>query len=224
MIKIHKDIIQEICKEYNIYADYFNNIVIGDNYNKINYINKEDNDFYMYLRDEFSNKNRKDIILTNIQFKSLICVMYNKLFGKSSNLIVYFKSQGNILHQNENENDKSKKYKSQNILNNMEKDYNFEDFDNIIIEEEKNENDTVVLTINESNNNIIDMSLRDKKYNDCDDEDDESETISKHSDTYSQYINVPEKEDEDLIENSSQSRKILIENSFVEEYTSNFKV
>ena len=222
MQKIHNDIILEISKDNSTYADYFNNMAITINYNG----NTDNNDFYKYLRDEFSNKKYnygKDIIiLRNKKFKSLIDIMHNKLFGKSSNLIVYFKSQGNIL--NENENDKYKKYKCQSILNNIEKDYDFEDFDNIIIEEEKNENDTILLTVNESNNNIIDMSFRDKNYNNSDGEDDESETISKHSDTYSQNINIPEKEDEEENESRFQSRKSLIENSFAEDYTSNFKV
>ena len=223
MQKIHSDIILEISKDNSTYSDYFNNMAITINYND----NTDNNDFYKYLRDEFSNKKYnygKDIILTNKKFKSLIDIMHSKLFGKSSNLIVYFKSQGNILNENENENDKYKKYKCQAILNNIEKDYDFEDFDNIIIEEEKNENDTILLTVNESNNNIIDMSLRDKNYNNSDGEDDESETISKHSDTYSQNINIPENEDEDDNESRFQSRKSLIENSFVEDYTSNFKV
>jgi hypothetical protein len=196
MQKIHNDIILEISKDNSTYADYFNNMAITTNYND----NIDNNDFYKYLRDEFSNKKynyEKDIILTNKKFKSLIDIMHSKLFGKSSNLIVYFKSQGNILNENENENDKYKKYKCQAILNNIEKDYDFEDFDNIIIEEEKNENDTILLTVNESNNNIIDMSLRDKNYNNSDGEDDESETISKHSDTYSQNINIPENEDDE---------------------------
>ena len=165
---------------------------------------------------------KKKIILTNKKFKNLIDI---KFFGKESNLIIYFKSQGNILYENENENDKYNKYKTQELDINLEKDYDFEDFDNIIIDDEKNANDTVILSVNESNANIIDMSLVDKKNNKSDEEDeeDESETVSKYSDTYSQNINIPENEDDDN-NNEFQSGNNLINKSFHENDGSNFKL
>ena len=226
MKKIHEDIISEICKDNPNYINYFNNIDIGGYYNNKNI--DDNNYFYQNLINEYSNKNHNDkkkIILTNKKFKNLIDIIHNKFFGKESNLIIYFKSQGNILYENENENDKYNKYKTQELDINLEKDYDFEDFDNIIIDDEKNANDTVILSVNESNANIIDMSLVDKKNNKSDEEDeeDESETVSKYSDTYSQNINIPENEDDDN-NNEFQSGNNLINKSFHENDGSNFKL
>ena len=167
--------------------------------------------------------------LTNNQFKNLIDIIHNKLFGKKSNIIIYFKSQGNILF--ENENFKNKKYKNQGGMElidsgnnkNLENNYNHEEFDNIIIEEEKNANDTALITVNESNSNLLDMSLRDKKYNNYED-DDESETVSKYSDTSSQNINIPENDDDaNFSKFDSQSIKSK-DKSFADDYLSNIKI
>ena len=212
------------------------NIDIGDFKN--NSLNENHNNFYQYLVNEYprkkSNKdinNSKNIILTNKEFKNLIDLIHSKLFGKTSNLIIYFKSQGNILYDNEIENGKYKKSKrdsQKEDLKNYENNSDFEGFDNIDIEEEKHANDTMIITVNESNSNIINMSLSNKK-NHSDEEDndkEESESISKYSDTTSQNINLPER-DEDENSNSSKLdfiRGSIIDNSFNEGYMTNFKV
>ena len=234
MQKLHNEIIQEICKDNNKYMDFLNNIEIGDFYSVGNKNNN--NNFYENLLNEYSNKknneyNSKSKIsnLTNNQFKNLIDIIHNKLFGKKSNIIIYFKSQGNILF--ENENFKYKKYKNQGGMDlidsgnnkNLENNYNHEEFDNIIIEEEKNANDTALITVNESNSNLLDMSLRDKKYNNYED-DDESGTVSKYSDTSSQNINIPENDDDaNFSKFDSQSIK-SIDKSFADDYLSNIKI
>ena len=239
MLKLHREIIQELCKNNNNYINILNNIEIGDYQSTKNLNDKYTNNFYKNLINEFSdtkndnngNKNN-NIYLSNVEFKHLIDIIHNRLFGKNSPLIIYFKSQGNKLKENENEN--YKYLKNRNVLNNKEeedsqldilkniKNYNFEDFDNIAIEEEKNANDTILITVNESN--ILDMSLRDKKNKSGDDEDDESETMSKYSDTYSQNINIPDK-DEDEISNKIEVDNRKIDNSFREEISIyNFKV
>ena len=236
MQKLHNEIIQEICKNNKNYKTFLSNIDIGDFKN--NSLNENHNNFYQYLINEYprkkSNKdinNSKNIILTNKEFKNLIDLIHSKLFGKTSNLIIYFKSQGNILYDNEIENGKYKKSKrdsQKEDLKNYENNSDFEGFDNIDIEEEKHANDTMIITVNESNSNIINMSLSNKK-NHSDEEDndkEESESISKYSDTTSQNINLPER-DEDENSNSSKLdfiRGSIIDNSFNEGYMTNFKV
>lgn len=233
MQKLHNEIIQEICKDNNKYVDFLNNIEIGDFYSLNNKNNI--NNFYENLLNEYSNKKNtenyyksKIINLTNNQFKNLIDIMHKKLFGKKSNIIIYFKSQGNLLF--ENEKIKYKKYNSQGRINidsnndkNIESNYDYEEFDNIIIEEEKNANDTALITVNESNNNILDMSLKDKKYNNYEDDDNESETVSRYSDTSSHNINIPEDDDINFSKYENQSRK-SIDNSFVDDYLFNIKI
>ena len=234
MQKLHNEIIQEICKINGKYMDFLNNIEIESFYSSNN---KNNNNFYENLLNEYSNKNNNENYsnskienISNNLFKKLIDIIHNKLFGKKSNIIIYFKSQGNILF--ENESFECKKYKSQGIINtdsnndkNLKNNYSYEDFDNIIIEEEKNANDTALITVNESKSNILDMSLRDKKNNNYEDDDDESETVSKYSDTSSQNINIPEIEDElNFSKYSAQSRKSIENSYFGDDYLSNIKI
>ena len=206
MQKLHNEIVNEICKENKAYQKYLNNINIGDSSNK-----KDTNNFYFNLLKEFSDNSddnsdeQDDIFLTNKEFKNLIDILHNKFFGKNSPLIIYFQSQGNILNENETGNAKYQKYKNENKTRkeekneNLEKNYDFEEFDNIIIDEERNANDTVVITVNESNS-VIDMSLRDKKNkSDDEEEESESESVSKYSDYSSQYINIPENDNEEIL-------------------------
>ena len=225
--KLHNDIIQEISKINRNYYKYLNDIDIYD-YNT-NSFNDNIDLFYQKIIEDFSNKKSDDLLLSKKDFKKLIDLIHFKLFGKNSPLIVYFKSQGNQLddYEIEYKSDKNKggRGEEDNLIDNLQNiDDNFEDFDNMIIEEERNANDSVTITVNESNSNILDLSLREKRNNsEEDDDDDESQSISKYSDTYSQNINIPEN-DEDAISSSKykmQSKKSIILNSFFEENSVN---
>ena len=239
MQKLHNEIVEEIYKINKNYKKYINDIDIYDYKSNTLSSNSNSNDkFYQNLVEEFSNEknNDNDLLLSNKEFKKLIDLIYRKLFGKNSPLIVYFKSQGNSLNDYENEFDKFQNNKSEmdggkvnNLKNNnkdLKKSINFDDFDNLNIEEERNANDSIAITVNQSISNIIDMSLKEKR-NASDDEDDESE-ISRYSDTFSQNINIPENFD-DTISCSKydiqSKRSLLGNNSFRDDNSlSNFKV
>ena len=56
--------------------------------------------------------------------------------------------------------------KVNNLKNNnkdLKKSINFDDFDNLNIEEERNANDSIAITVNQSISNIIDMSFKEKR-------------------------------------------------------------
>ena len=238
MEKLHNEIVQEICKKNKNYINYLKDIDIGD-YQNNSAVKNDTNNFYLNLLKEFSNNNDEnsneenednDIYLTNTEFKNLIDIIHNKFFGKNSPLIIYFKSQGNVLNENEIENAKYQKNKNRTgtpqdeVNENLEKNYDFEEFDNIIIDEERNANDTVTITVNVSNS-ILDMSLRDKKshYEETDEEEEESETVSKYSECSSQNIDIPDNYEEEI--SSKLTKKSFIENSLRDDKSSsNFKL
>ena len=68
----------------------------------------------------------------------------------------------------------------------------------MIIDEERNENDTLILSVNESINNLMDMPLRIKKNEIILEAEDESEENTYFNDNESQNINLPEKDEEDF--------------------------
>ena len=236
MQKLHNEIIKEICKINSNYNYFLQNIDIGEYQNNTKF-NDGTYKFYQNLMNEFSNKKDDDddkmIYLTNKEFKDLIDIVHNKIFGNNSPLIIYFKSQGNKLDDNENENEKYNKNKFGDeddknkfyVNNNFEKNKDFEDFDDLIIDEEKNPNDTIAITINESNF-INDMSLKDKNKDDSEeDEEDDSRDDSGGSNTYSSNIEIPDNdEDEDNNKYEIQSRRSLTDSFRDERSTSNFKV
>ena len=236
MQKLHNEIIKEICKINSNYNYFLKNIDIGEYQNNTKF-NDGTYKFYQNLMNEFSNKKDDDddkmIYLTNKEFKDLIDIVHNKIFGNNSPLIIYFKSQGNKLDDNENENEKYNKNKFGDeddknkfyVNNNFEKNKDFEDFDDLIIDEEKNPNDTIAITINESNF-INDMSLKDKNKDDSEEDgEDDSRDDSGGSNTYSSNIEIPDNdEDEDNNKYEIQSRRSLTDSFRDERSTSNFKV
>ena len=238
MQKLHEEIVQEIYKINKNYKKYINYIDIYDYKSNALSNNSNSNDkFYQNLVEEFSNENNddNDLFLSNKEFKKLIDLIYRKLFGKNSPLIVYFKSQGNSLNDYESELDKFQNNKGEmdgGIDNNLKdnnknnrKSINFDDFDNLNIEEERNPNDSIAITVNQSIVNIIDMSIKEKR-NKSDDEDDESE-ISGYSDVYSKNINIPENFDDSIScsKNDKQGKRSLLGSSLRDDnFLSNFKV
>ena len=214
IIKLHNDIIKTISKNNEEYKDYLSDINLNEfQSNTPDKEKKYNNKFYQYLTKIYSSNpnNKEKLLLNNNDFKYLINVLQNKLCGKNSPLIIYYKSQGSKINNNEK--------KTKDNLN----DYMVaEDFDNLIIEEERNANDTLILSINESSNNLMDMSLKMKK-NEIIEAEEESEENSYFNDNYSQNINLPEKDEEDY------SKKIDItsemDTSFKEEKSmSGFKL
>ena len=190
IIKLNNDIIKVISKYNGEYEEYFNDININD-FKSISpkKENKKDNKFYQYLTKIYSNNknNKKKLLLKNNDFKYLINILQNKFCGINSPLIVYYKSQGSGI----NNNDKQINY---NLNENLITD----DFDNLIIDEERNENDTLILSVNESINNLMDMPLRIKKNEIILEAEDESEENTYFNDNESQNINLPEKDEEDI--------------------------
>ena len=185
IINLHKDIIETICKSNNNYKEYFEDMNINEYQNYSPKGVDKNNKFYKYLSKIYShskNDQNNIILLTNNEFKYLINILQNKLYGKKSPLIIYYKSQGN----------KKKNKKSNDDIN---ENFNFDDFDELVIEEERNPNDTLILSINESNTNLLEMSLRTKKI-ELSIEDDISEENSFFNDNSSQNINLPEKDEE----------------------------
>ena len=190
IIKLNNDIIKVISKYNGEYEEYFNDININD-FKSISpkKENKKDNKFYHYLTKIYSNNknNKKKLLLKNNDFKYLINILQNKFCGINSPLIVYYKSQGSGI----NNNDKQINY-------NLNENLNTDDFDNLIIDEERNENDTLILSVNESINNLMDMPLRIKKNEIILEAEDESEENTYFNDNESQNINLPEKDEEDI--------------------------
>ena len=243
MQKLHKEIIHEIGKINNNYLYFLNDIDIGEYEN-----NSKNNDgaykFYQNLINEYSDKKEDEddkniIFLTNKEFKNLLDIIHNKLFGKASPLVIYFKSQGNKLDENENENNKYLKNKKKNeeggveegvddskyyLKKNSDKKDDFEDFDDLIIDDERNANDTIAITVNETNS-IVDMSLRDKN-NDSEEEGEDSESNSNYSENYSENINIPDNyEDEISGKFDIQSKRSLVDNSYRDDKSlTNFKI
>ena len=236
MEKLHNEIIKEICQINSNYNYFLKNIDIGEYQNNSKF-NDGTYKFYQNLMNEFSNNKEDDedkmIFLTNKEFIDLIDIVHNKLFGNNSPLIIYFKSQGNKFEDNENENEKYNKDKIGEqddmnkfyVNNNYEKNKDFEDFDDLIVDEEKNPNDTIAITINESNF-INDMSLKDKNNVDSEeDEEDDSRDDSGPSDAFSENIEIPDNEDDEISDKYEVQRKRSLMDSFREENTTtNFKV
>jgi hypothetical protein len=236
MQKLHNEIIKEICKINSNYNYFLKNIDIGEYQNNSKF-NDGTYKFYQNLMNEFSSKKDDDddkmIYLTNKEFKDLIDIVHNKLFGNNSPLIIYFKSQGNKLDDIENENEKYYKNKFGDeydknkfyVNNNFENNKDFEDFDDLIIDEEKNPNDTIAITINESNF-INDMSLKVKNNDDSEeDEEDDSRDDSGANDTYSSLIQIPDNEEDDVNNKDEIQRRRSLTDSFRDEKSiSNFKV
>jgi len=236
MEKLHNEIIKEICQINSNYNYFLKNIDIGEYQNNSKF-NDGTYKFYQNLMNEFSNNKEDDedkmIFLTNKEFIDLIDIVHNKLFGNNSPLIIYFKSQGNKFEDNENENEKYNKDKIGEqddmnkfyVNNNYEKNKDFEDFDDLIVDEEKNPNDTIAITINESNF-INDMSLKDKNNVDSEeDEEDDSRDDSGPSDAFSENIEIPDNEDDEISDKYEVQRKRSLLDSFREENTTtNFKV
>ena len=212
IINLNKDIIKEIGQRNNKYKEYFKDINIEEfQENTPNKNNKGNNKFYNYLTKNFSNnKNIKNkLILKNNEFKYLINLMENKLCGKNTPLIIYYKSQGSKI-----KNDKKTK-------DELKENLSLEDFDNLIIDEERNANDTLIISVKESINNLADNPLK-IKMNDLT-EAEESEENSYFNDTNSENINLPEKDEEEV--NKKQDLVEDEENGFKEENSINtFKI
>jgi hypothetical protein len=212
IINLNKDIIKEIGQRNNKYKEYFKDINIEEfQENTPNKNNKGNNKFYNYLTKNFSNnKNKKNkLILKNNEFKYLINLMENKLCGKNTPLIIYYKSQGSKI-----KNDKKTK-------DELKENLSLEDFDNLIIDEERNANDTLIISVKESINNLADNPLK-IKMNDLT-EAEESEDNSYFNDTNSENINLPEKDEEEV--NKKQDLVEDEENGFKEENSINtFKI
>ena len=188
ILNLHNEIIQEIGETNHKYKEYFKNIDI-EAYKKYSSKNLDDlNDiFYKNLIKEFpknkSNENKK-LILKNNDFKYLINIIHNKLYGKNSPLIIYYKSQ---------ENKNNSKRKEENI--DIDENLNIDDFEELIINEEKNDYDSLIISINESNN-FIDMSIGVKRsmFLETKEDNEENSYISYHS---TQNINIPKNNDDD---------------------------
>ena len=236
MQKLHNEIIKDICKINSNYNYFLKNIDIGEYQNNSKF-NEGTYKFYQNLMNEFSNKKDDDddkmIYLTNKEYKDLIDIIHNKLFGNNAPLIIYFKSQGNKLDDNENENEKYNKNKLGDeddkskfyVNNNFEKNKDFEDFDDLIVDEEKNPNDTIAITINESNF-INNMSLKDKNDDDSEeDEQDDSRDDSGASNAFSENIEIPDNEENEFDNKYEiQSKRSLTDSFRDEKSISNFKI
>ena len=188
ILNIHKDIIQAIINYNYKYKSYFQDINIEayQNNTSKNIDDINDNFFKKIIKDFSKNKENEygKIILTNKDFKYLINIIHNKLYGKNSPLIIYYKSQ---------ESKKTKNFKEEIIE--KDEDLNMDDFDELIISEEKNENDSLIISINGSNSNFMDMSIRGK--NGFSEAGDGSEEYSYFNDNSSQNIHMPKKYDDD---------------------------
>ena len=103
----------------------------------------------------------------------------------------------------------------------LKENLSLEDFDNLIIDEERNANDTLIISVKESINNLADNPLK-IKMNDLT-EAEESEENSYFNDTNSENINLPEKDEEEV--NKKQDLVEDEENGFKEENSINtFKI
>ena len=211
IINIHNDITKAISKTNNKYKDYFSNINITEY--QTNTVKKE-NKFYSFLFNLYSDISKeKNIILNNQEFKHFINIMQNKLFGNNSPLIIYYKSQGIKIN---NTNTKEEYLETNENL--ITEEY----FDDLIIDEERNDNDTLIISINDSNTNFMDMSLKSKR-KEFMDVNDGSEENSDFNDNYSQNINLPEKEEEEI--NKKIDITTDLDTSFKEEKSMNdFKI
>ena len=95
-------------------------------------------------------------------------------------------------------------------------------FDDLIIDEEKNINDSLVLSINGSNTNMMEMSLRSKK-KEYIDIIDASEENTNFNDDDSQNIYLPEKDEDEI--NKKIDIATDLNSSFKEEKSINeFKI
>ena len=184
---LHNEIIKEICKINNKYKEYFSDININEYLsNSYKKGSKNNNFFYTNLSKIYSDTQdnpNKMLFLTNKDFKYLINMIKKKLYGKNSPIIIYYKSQGSKID-----------YKKQ--------DDDLDDFDDLIIDEERNETDTLTLSINGSNSNIFEMSLKVKK-NEFLEAEDGSEENSYFSDNFSQNIILPERDEEEIFQKNN---------------------
>ena len=218
IINLHNDIIKIINKKDIRFKEYFNDIniinIIEYQNNTNDKKNKSENKFYQYLSKFYSNnqKSKKSFNqLNNQEYKYYINIIQNKLYGKKSPLIIYYKSQGSKMtymktkegYNNTYENIKTDEY-----------------FDDLIIDEEKNINDSLVLSINGSNTNMMEMSLRSKKkeYIDIIDASEENTNFDD-----SQNIYLPEKDEDEI--NKKIDIATDLNSSFKEEKSINeFKI
>jgi hypothetical protein len=190
IINLHNDIIKIINKKNIRFKEYFNDInVIEYQNNTSDKKYKKENKFYQYLSKFYSiQKSQNTFLLNNQEFKYYINILQNKLYGKKSPLIIYYKSQGSkmtYMKSKEGYNDTYENIKTD------------EYFYDLIIDEEKNINDSLVLSINGSNTNMMEMSLRSKK-KEYIDIIDVSEENSNFNDDDSQNIYLPEKDEEEI--------------------------
>ena len=209
IVNLHEEIIKEIVKSNNKYKEYFNDINIEEFQNNTpNKDNKKNNKCYHYLSKILTNNksSKNKLILKNSEFKYLINIIQNKLCGKNTPLIIYYKSQGSKIN-----NDKKTKDELNNNLS-------LEDFDNLMIDDERNANDTLIISVNESNHNLADMSLK-IKMTELTEATDGSEENSYFRDNTSENINLPDKDEEDL----SQKNDLVedLDNSLKEENSIN---
>ena len=209
IVNLHEEIIKEIVKSNNKYKEYFNDINIEEFQNNTpNKDNKKNNKCYHYLSKILTNNksSKNKLILKNSEFKYLINIIQNKLCGKNTPLIIYYKSQGSKIN-----NDKKAKDELNNNLS-------LEDFDNLMIDDERNANDTLIISVNESNHNLADISLK-IKMTELTEATDGSEENSYFRDNTSENINLPDKDEEDL----SQKNDLVedLDNSLKEENSIN---
>ena len=87
-----------------------------------------------------------------------------------------------------------------------------------MIDDERNANDTLIISVNESNHNLADMSLK-IKMTEITEATDGSEENSYFRDNTSENINLPDKDEEDL----SQKNDLVedLDNSLKEENSIN---
>ena len=216
IINLHNDIVKIIYKKDEKLKDYLNDININEyKDNSSNKKHKKENKFYQYLSKFYSNsqKNKDKIILNNQEFKYYINIIQNKLYGKKSPLIIYYKSQDSKITYTKTKIGYPETYE------NLKTD---EYFDDLIIDEERNINDSLIISINGSNTNIMEMSLISKK-KEYSEMIDASEENSYFNDNDSQNIYLPSKDQEEINKNINIANDL--NSSFKEEKSINdFKI
>ena len=216
IINLHNDIIKIINKKDIRFKEFFNDINIIEYQNNTNdKKNKKENKFYQYLSKFYSNiqKSQNTFLLNNQEFKYYINIIQNKLYGKKSPLIIYYKSQDSKITYMKTKVGYLETYE------NLKTD---EYFDDLIIDEERNINDSLVISINGSNTNIMEMSLISKK-KEYSEMIDASEENSYFNDNDSQNIYLPSKDQEEINKNINIANDL--NSSFKEEKSINdFKI
>ena len=215
IINLHNDLVKTIYKKDTKFEGCFDDINIIEYQNESYKKNKKENKFYQYLSKVYSNvqKSKNTILLNNQEFKYYINLIQNKLYGKKSPLLIYYKSQGSKIPLM-----KTKEGNLETFVNIKTDEY----FDDLIIDEEKNNNDSLVLSINGSNTNMMEMSLRSKK-REYFDIIDASEENNHFNDDDSQNIYLPDKDEDEI--NKKIDIATDLNSSFKEEKSINeFKI